>query len=202
MEKGLSRITFSKCSHRSNDLGFSNFNFCNWENKPWFSSSATLKGNQQLIMFVPKPAHAALCYWSLLCNDIWPQAGGGSTRGHQCNGNYQLSSELWPMKSDSYKQRVYQMDLSLLKCALYVFYFYWLSIDLCRLLTLGMFWGEQERGGRLSPYYWNSVLLRPDESFRICFCFICIFPELEELKGECSATLKDKKSWGLWQREK
>lgn len=102
--------------------------------------------------------------------------GGGSTRGHQCNGDHQLSSELWPMKSDSYKQRVYQMDMSLLKCALYVFYFYWLSIDLCWLLTLGMFWGEQERGGRLSPYYWNSVLLRPDESFRICFCFICFFP--------------------------
>ena len=40
--------------------------------------------------------------------------------------------------------------------------------------------GVYERGGRLSPYYWNSVLLRPDESFRICFCFICIFPELEE----------------------
>ena len=46
--------------------------------------------------------------------------------------------------------------------------------------------GGTETGGRLSPYYWNSVLLRPDESFRICFfSFICIFPELEELKGDC-----------------
>jgi len=47
---------------------------------------------------------------------------------------------------------------------------------------LGRFWGDG-RGEEGFPR--TTVLLRPGESFPLCFCFICIFPELEELKGEC-----------------
>lgn len=50
-----------------------------------------------------------------------------------------------------------------------------------------VFWGNRRQGEEEScPHTTETVfLLRPDESFRICFCFICIFPELEESRGEC-----------------
>lgn len=70
--------------------------------------------------------------------------------------------------------------------------FYWLSIDLCWLLTLGTFWSRTGEGRMIVPlYYWNSVLLRPDESFCtclfwFCFLFVCLIsPQLEKFKGEC-----------------
>lgn len=74
MDKGLSRLILSYRFHSFSDLQLQLLYAGDISTD--FSSSATLNtGKQQLIMFVPKPAQAALCYWSLLCNDIWPQAG-------------------------------------------------------------------------------------------------------------------------------
>lgn len=55
--------------------------------------------------------------------------------------------------------------------------------------------GDQERGGRVSPRTTETVFcsgLKNPSVF--VFVFICIFLELEELKGECFVKLMDEKS--------
>lgn len=117
MDKGSSRIIFSRRSHHCSDLGLSSFNFCNVRDTlPWFNSSTTTQqwqptvdhvctkaSSRSLVLLVPP------VQWYLASG----RGGRGSTSGQKCDGDHHLSSELWPMKSDSYKQRVYRMDMSL-----------------------------------------------------------------------------------------
>ncbi len=101
--------------------------------------------------------------------------GGGSTRGQQCNGDHQLS-----MNCDQWRvihiSKVYQMDMSLLKCALYVFYFYWLSIDLCWLLTLGMFWGGMGERRKVVPVLLKQCFAQAWWILPYLFLFYLYFP--------------------------
>lgn len=148
----------------SHHLGFCFF-FFDLEDRSWFRHTPLRQ--QQLITFVPKPARAASCSWSLPCNGS-SRPGGGSC--------WLRSGIKWTVTNGGRLRKEFpEWTRGSKKCSLYVFYFYWPSMDLCWLLTLGSFRGKHEWGGRWSPYYWNSVLLRPDESFRTCFFYYYFF---------------------------
>lgn len=133
-------------------------------------------------MFVPKPAHAALCYWSLLCNDIWPRGIEGAPENSTvCRSQTierTVTNEEWFIWGKSFKNG-HEFIKMCIVCILFLLAVHRLVL----IVNSSDVFGEQERGGRLSPYYWNSVLLRPDESFRICFVLFVFSLSWRSWKG-------------------
>lgn len=116
--------------------------------------------------------------WSGLYQGQLPlfEPGARRTRGQRCNWNPPTTNcDHWGF---THANKVFRMDMSFWKKNVHCVYsFYWLSIDLCWLLTLGTFWGRTGEGRMIVPlYYWNSVLLRPDESFCTCLFLLVLFP--------------------------
>lgn len=119
---------------------------------------------------------------------IFGPGGGENTRGHETSPNITrtVTNDGRPISEEFLNGHEF-IKMCIL-CILFL-----LAVNRLVLIvnSLGCCWGGvgQVREVRSSPYYWNSVLLRPDESFLPCFCFICIFPELEDSKGECFANV-------------
>lgn len=200
MDKGLVENNFRWTFSSLNSILVSPAStFCNWENRTWFSSSATLNtGNQQLITFVPKPAHAASCSvpsWAMICG----LGRGGSTRGQNVMEitNYEVNCDQWRV---SHISRVYPTDMSFKMCIVCILFL----LTVHRLVLIVNSWdvfGGNRRGGRLSPillkHCFCSGLMNPS------VCFYLYFPSVGGAeRGVFSAKLKDMRSWGLWQREK
>lgn len=183
------------------------FFFCKWENRPWLCSSANTQQWQPTVDHVCTKASSRSLV--LLVPPVqWHVASGALVAAPEDSNvreitNYHVNCDQWRVIHIS--KEFIEWTWVYKKCALYVFYFYWLSIDLCWLLTLGMFFGGTgDRARRkvvpiLLKQCFCSGLMNLSVFVFVLFVFSLSWRSRE---GSVSAKLKDKKSWGLWQREK